>query len=217
MIPRPLPDASIYDGILDLNLPDDVQGWHSTHEIFGKLIEETRASTIIECGSWKGASAIHMGSILKLETSPDMEFSLYACDTWLGGIDHDLHQEESTSVLKRERGYPMIYQQFLYNVAKAGLQQHIVPVVQTSVNAARLLRAHRILAGLIYIDGSHEGMDPFFDILAYWPLLKNGGIMFGDDWEFPDVKASVFRFLCETKMWHRLEVVDENFWIIRKP
>ena len=216
MTPRPLPDSSIYDGILDVpGISEDRQGWHSTHEIFGKLMRETNARTIIECGSWKGASAIHMAD-LRMNMVGE-SFVLYACDTWLGGIDHDLTQENPTSVLKRERGYPLLYQQFLYNVAKAGLQNHIVPVVQTSVNAARLLRAHGISAELIYVDGSHEGMDPFWDILAYWPLLKKGGIMFGDDWGFPDVKASVFRFLSEAKLWPRLELVDDNFWIIRKP
>lgn len=133
------------------------------------------------------------------------------------GIDHELTQDNPTSVLKRERGYPMLYQQFLYNVAKAGRQETIIPIVQTSVNAARLLRAHQVQADLIYIDGSHEGMDPFFDIKEYWPILKRGGTMFGDDWGFPDVKASVFRWLCEAKLWSRFELVDDNFWIIRKP
>lgn len=217
MTPRPLPSPEIYDGILSLDLPDDRQGWHSTHAIFGQLLQETQARTVVECGSWKGASALHMGSLLKRETSPALDFTIYCCDTWLGGIDHELTQQNPTSVLKRERGYPVLYQQFLFNVAKAQLTQHIVPVVQTSVNAARLLRAHRIVADLCYIDGSHEGMDPFHDILAYWPLLRKGGIMFGDDWGFPDVKASVMRFLCETKLYHRLELVDDNFWIIRKP
>jgi hypothetical protein len=210
MTPRPLPGPEIYDGILDLNLPDDVQGWHSTHEIFAKLIAEVAPKTILECGSWKGASAIHMAKLAPFST-------LYACDSWLGGIDHDLNQEEETSILERERGYPLLYRQFLFNVAKAGLQKQIVPVVQTSVNAARLLRAHKITADLIYIDASHEGMDPFFDIIAYWPLLKKGGVMFGDDWGVPDVKASVMRFLCEAKVWPRLELCQDTFWIIRKP
>ncbi len=214
MTPRPLPGPEIYEGILDLNLPDDRQGWHSTHEIFHRLIDQTRARCVVECGSWKGASAIHMAE--KLRANPQSTI-LYACDTWLGGIDHELTQDNPTSVLKRERGYPLLYQQFLYNVAKAGLTKQIVPVVQTSVNAARLLLAHQVKADLIYIDGSHEGFDPFFDIVAYWPLLKRGSVMFGDDFGWPDVKASVFRFLCEAKLWPRLEVIDDNFWVIHKP
>jgi len=207
---RPLPGPEIYQGILDLGLPDDAQGWHSTHPLFARLIAEAKPKTIIECGSWKGASAIHMASLAP-------QARLYACDTWLGGIDHEVTQDNPTSVLKRDRGYPLLYQQFLHNVARAGMQTQIVPVIQTSINAARLLKAYGRTAELIYIDGSHEGMDPFFDILAYWPLLKAGGIMFGDDFNWPDVKASVFRFLCEAKLWHRLEVVDDNFWIIRRP
>lgn len=207
---RSLPGPEIYEGIDPSEGDANPQGWHSTHAIFAKLIEESAPKIIIECGSWKGASAIHMATLAPFS-------KVFCADTWLGGIDHELNQENPTSVLKRERGYPLLYQQFLFNVAKAGLQNNIVPVVQTSVNAARLLRTHGITAELIYIDGSHEAMDPFWDILAYWPLLKKGGIMFGDDWGFPDVKASVFRFLCEAKLWERFEIVDGNFWIIRKP
>jgi hypothetical protein len=40
--------------------PEDVQGWGSTHPIFHILIDAIRPATIVELGSWKGASAIHM-------------------------------------------------------------------------------------------------------------------------------------------------------------
>jgi len=206
---RPLPGPEIYEGIESLNLPDDTQGWHSTHPIFAQLIEEVKPLNILEVGSWKGASAIHMANLSPL--------SMVTCvDTWLGGADHELNQQVKTSVLPREHGYPRMYFQFLHNVAKAGLQKRIRPIPQTSLNGARLLKAHAYTAQLCYIDGSHEYSDVYADLDAYWPLVETGGILFGDDFGFTGVMAATFRFLTERDLWSRVKVVENNFWVIRK-
>jgi predicted O-methyltransferase YrrM len=206
---RPLPDASIYEGIEKLNMPDDAQGWHSTHPIFEELIQETKAKTIIENGTWKGASLIHMAKLAP-------EAKLYAVDTWLGGIDHDLNQQVATSVLEREHGYPRLYFLFLANVKRAGVHERICPIPQTSINGARLLSAHGIKADLCYVDGSHEHYDPYEDMNAYWKLVRPGGIMFGDDMGFPGVAVSYYRFCLENGLFGQAQIVDKNFWVIRK-
>lgn len=216
---RPLPGPEIYDGIESLNLPDDVQGWHSQHPIFEKLIEELSPRIIVECGTWKGASAINMAQLLAKKGWPVGTDShggkVFCIDTWLGGIDHEINQQVETSVLERERGFPRLYFQFLHNVAKAGLQKQIVPIPQTSINGARFLHAHKIVADLIYIDGSHEFPDALMDMDFYWRILRKGGVMFGDDYGFPGVSKSVAEFATHTR--ETVEVVAGNFWMFRKP
>jgi len=206
---RPLPTSEIYSGIEKLGLPTDIQGWHSTDPLFEQLIKETEAKTIIECGSWKGASLIHMAKLAP-------EAKLYAVDSWLGGIDHDLNQSDETSVLTREHGYPRLYFQFLTNVKRAGVHERVCPIPQTSVNGARLLQAHGIQADLVYVDASHESWDPYHDMNAYWPLVRPGGIMFGDDIAWPGVAVSYYRFLLENQKDFAPEIVGKNFWICRK-
>jgi predicted O-methyltransferase YrrM len=207
--PRPLPTPEIYENIEALQLPDDTQGWHSTHPVFTRLINETRPKTIIECGSWKGASIINMARIAP-------EAKLYAVDTWLGGIDHELNQQVATSVLQRDHGYPRLYFQFLANIKRAGVHDRVTPIPQTSINGARLLQAHGITAELIYIDGSHEAFDPYYDMLAYWPLVAPGGILFGDDMGFSGVAVSYYRFLMDLGLITSVEIIDGNFWVVRK-
>ena len=204
---RPLPDSSIYAGA-EL-LPADAQGWHSDHEVFAHLIGQVQPKTIIEVGSWKGASALHMASLCSAK--------IYCVDTWLGSFEHDAHQEDPTSAITRDHGYPRLYHLFLSNVVRAGMQERIVPIPQTAVGGSRFLNAHRIRADLIYIDGDHLGFEPYRDITAYWGLLRNGGIMFGDDFgpQFPGVIASVFRFAVEAGF--NTEILDNNFWVFRKP
>lgn len=214
---RPLPTPEIYDGIAAAD-SSEVQGWHSDHPIFAHLINELEPEVIVECGTWKGASAIHMAKLTEEHAEISVQrCKIYCVDTWLGGIDHDLNQQDPTSVLPRENGYPRLYFQFLANVKRAGFQDRICPIPQTSINGGRLLNAHGIKADLVYIDGSHEHFDPYEDMKAYWPLVAPGGIMFGDDVNWPGVATSYYRFFLESGLPFRPEIVDKNFWIIRKP
>lgn len=216
MTPRPIPGPEIYEGIEKLALPHDQQGWHSEHPVFKRLIKESLPNIIVEVGSWKGASAIHMAEItIPWDGQCEPPTKIYCIDTWLGGIDHELHQEVETSVLQRDHGYPRLYFQFLANVYRAGFKDRIIPIPQTSVNGARYLKAHNIVADLIYIDGSHEYPDALIDIDNYWHLLRPGGIMFGDDLGFEGVAKSVGEFCTHTGV--TCEVVAQNFWVLRKP
>lgn len=206
MKPRSLPGPEIYDGIESLGLSDDLQGWHSQSPVFGDILGEINPKIIVEVGSWKGASAIHMAQLCPAA-------KIYCVDHWLGGIDHELSQDNPTSVLPRNRGYPTQYFQFLHNVARAGLQFRIVPVVQTSINGARLLKAHGIIPDAVYVDGSHEYPDAFYDMMIYWSFLPPGGVMFGDDLSFIGVHASLARFAIETGT--KPEELGE-FWVVEK-
>lgn len=69
---------------------------------------------------------------------------------------------------------------------------------------------------LLYIDASHEEPAVFADILHWWPMVRPGGIAFGDDFiaDYPGVERAVRRFAEERGL--AIEVAREK-WIIRKP
>jgi hypothetical protein len=75
--------------------------------------------------------------------------------------------------------------EFLGNVSAAGQAQRITPFVQTSTNAARILREHGAQFDLIYLDASHEYIDVMSDLREWWPLVADGGVLLGDDFEEP--------------------------------
>lgn len=204
--------------VADLGCPKgvkpDLQGWHSTDPFFAKIIGEVQPICIIEVGSWKGASAITMAEASK--TLPRVAPThIYCCDSFLGGIDHNLNEDTPPNGLNRKHGYPQIYFTFLRNVTDSGYAKRIFPVVQTSVNAARLLAKQGVVADLCYVDGSHEINDVYADLQAYWPLLRQGGVMFGDDLAFPGVMLDTNRFCIERDL--KMTVESNNFWVIRKP
>lgn len=199
----------------ELGLPDginnlDIKGWNSDAEIFPQLINEVKPSLIIEVGTWKGASAIHMASLVQ---ALNLNTKIICVDTWLGALEMwtDKEDEDRYSALKLKNGYPTIYYQFLYNVIEAGFGDIIVPFPQTSSIAARYFEKMNIKADLIYIDASHDRNDVRDDIVAYSTILNDGGIMFGDDYHtWQDVREAV------DSITYNNTVVIGNHWVIKK-
>jgi hypothetical protein len=126
-----------------------------------------------------------------------------------------IHEDKPQHNLFRIHGYPHIFYQFLVNVSATDFADRIFPIAQTSINGARLLRASKITADAIYVDGSHQLEDVYEDLRAYWPILRAGGVMWGDDWEISGVKVSVMRFALEMEL--DCQVADDIFWTLRKP
>lgn len=205
---------SPYQGFAFEQYPYDNQGWHSEDEIFKKLIRELRPRFIVEVGSWKGASAITMGNIVR-ELALDSH--ILCVDTWLGALEfwEDKNDPERYLSLKLDHGYPRVYYQFLANVMHQNLHDIITPFPQTSSIAARWLKKQGIMANLIYIDGSHDEQDVFQDLSQYWEILEKGGIFFGDDYDthWPSVINAVNRFAKEKSLSVQTQGV---FWMLSK-
>lgn len=200
----------------ELGAPDglevDLQGWHSEDKFFGKIIALAEPNVIVEVGTWKGASALHMAKL----TDDELTHSrIYCVDTWLGGVDHMAHEEEPPNGLMRFHGYPQLFFQFLHNVKESGFADRIFPIVNSSLNGAKYLQLQNISADLIYVDGDHTYDGCYNDIVAFWNLLNPGGYMFGDDFSFPSVQHAVSRFAYERQT--DMEVEGGNFWYFKKP
>jgi SAM-dependent methyltransferase len=176
--------------------PADLHGWGSQSEAFDQLIARLKPTRIIEVGTWKGGSAIHMAKVSKkLGLSPQ----IICVDTWLGAVEFwtDQADPERYLSLKCRNGYPTVYYQFVANVLHEGCQDLIVPFPQTSTIAALWFRRYGLTAPLIYIDGSHEEDDVYADLVSYWDLVEPGGILVGDDWGWDGVRISATRFAKE--------------------
>ena len=178
-------------------MPLDAQGWGGSNSpAIAALLLEMKPKSIIEVGSWKGASAIFMCKTLK---SIGIEPEMICVDTWLGGLDH-LEQPIWREALLGRQGYPSLYYQFISNLFHQGVQENITPLPASSRVAAKFLRKRKLLVDFIYIDAGHEEDDVLEDLRLYWGLLKRGGVMMGDDYKphvWPGVVRAVQRFANE--------------------
>jgi hypothetical protein len=157
----------------------DLQGWGSDSPIFETLISQEKPQRSIEVGSWKGASAVHMANLMRKH---GIAGEIVCVDTWLGGPELWLSQTDPTLKLPKLHGRPAIYEQFLANVIHSGHAKTIVPFPADSITGSKVMAAKRMIADAIYIDAGHEYEHVTADLKAWWPVLKPGGMMFGDDY-----------------------------------
>lgn len=171
-------DRDPYEGFPLGTYPPDLQGWGSRHPVFDYLIGTVKPKLIAEVGTWKGGSAINMARSLR---ERDMDANIICIDTWLGAPEHITNREYFAS-LGMQHGYPTLFHTFMANVISEDCQDIVVPLPQTSANAAILLRKWGLTADLIYIDGAHHYSAVLQDLEAYWPILASRGVLFGDDY-----------------------------------
>ena len=193
--------------------PEDLQGWGSSEPIFQTLIERLRPRLIVEVGSWKGASAIHMAGLCK---RLGLQTEIVCVDTWLGNWQHWNRQNGVGSKvdLRIQNGFPMLYFQFLSNVIARGYTNIITPLPLTGVAAAKLFEQNKLSPDLIYIDGDHEYEAVNADIRAWVPLLSNEGVILGDDYDWPGVQRAATEFASANKAWN-LKTIDKKFTLTR--
>jgi hypothetical protein len=104
-----------------------------------------------------------------------------------------------------------VYVDFLKNVVSCKYEKNIIPIPNTSYTGAKILSYYRVKADIVYIDGSHEKEMVIQDILSYVGLLKQGGIMFGDDYDWYGIRHGVNHVFKKD-----IEIYDKRFWIYQK-
>jgi len=174
------------------------------------FIKQFQPKTVVEIGSWLGASTMFMATYMPKGGL------IYAVDHWLGSIEHEFNGVPVFVDIAAQAQLPTLYEQFLSNVIHRQLTDVIVPVRKSSLEAARDLD---VAPDLVYVDGSHMEDDVYDDIMAWYPKLKAGGILCGDDFSWGNdqigypVKRAVER--ASKQLGQPVRVADGIFWYFR--
>jgi hypothetical protein len=193
--------------------------------IYEHFIKMLKPSLILEIGSYLGYSAVQMAKEVKrLELK---NTKIICIDTWLGSVDYYFYNRDPKSVQGRkdfgyENGYPTLYHKFLSNVIESEMQDVIRPFPFPSTIAAKILKKVlveelKIQPEIIFVDGCHEEYDVFFDCFYYYDILKEGGVMWGDDWTWESVRNGVMRFVNDNGLHNKFNVMPNQVsWYITK-
>jgi len=193
---------SAYDTLDISEYNVDLQGWmdQQLKDVFLNAISQkdrNQPLTIVEVGTWKGLSTTTMASICKEQGFTNVD--IIAIDTWLGAPEFwtwGLDDQTRYGSLKCNNGYPSVFYTFTKNVKKLGYHDCIAPLPISSGQGADVLKHYKIMADVIYVDAAHEYEPVLADIKAFYPLLKEGGTMIGDDYVhgWPGVVKAVQEF-----------------------
>lgn len=172
----------------------DGQGWGSTHPYLVEGIRSIRPKIAAEVGVWKGASTIVMANEMKKFGEPCAFISI---DTWLGAWDHWDNPAWHPS-LAIEHGQPMIMRTFMANIVDADLSDVVLPLPLDSINASEVLKNRGIYLDLLHLDGGHDYQAVASDLAVWWPRIRPGGLLIGDDYmqtgEWPGVREAFDEF-----------------------
>ena len=188
-------------------LPFNPHGWYSKENAatIKMLLNRAHPTTVVELGSWLGKSTVHIAQNLPEGAK------VYAVDHWLGSTEH--HSPNRKDV---QKFLPSLYEQFLSNVIHFNLTKKIIPSRMTTNEAAVKMRENAIVADMVYVDASHDEASVYQDLVNWFPLIKSGGILCGDDWNWGEgfpVRKAVIRYAKEQKLPYH---IAGNVWVIIK-
>jgi predicted O-methyltransferase YrrM len=200
---------NIWDDFIPKFPSQQVQGWNGNHPSLARLATLPAPHAVVDVGVWKGQSTITMARAIK---EAGIDSCVIAVDTFLGSTEH---WEAGKELFGRSHGFPDLYDLFLSNVYHAGVADYIVPVPQTSVAAAKILKRANIMASVVHVDAAHEYHEVLRDLDEYWAIIAPGGYLIGDDYGecWPGVVRAVGEFSAKVG---RALAVESPKWILKK-
>lgn len=136
-----------------------------------ELMQTVRSDfTLLEIGSWAGLST----SIWAQECQHQSKGTVFCIDTWEASLNVP---EIMQKAAKRNR----IYKLFQHNMRCSGYENIVFPIKASSDVMHNILKPQSF--DLIFIDGDHAHTQFKKDLINYMPLIKDKGIICGDDLE----------------------------------
>jgi predicted O-methyltransferase YrrM len=154
--------------------------------------------TGVELGVERGFNSLNILQTLSIKT-------LYCVDPY-----SEYLQGESTVSQHKNKKYFDCAMDILWNYINRGQVKFIL---ETSSSAIK-----DIPNGLdfVYIDANHSYANVKEDITLYYPKLKQGGVIGGDDYwaYYPGVARAVNEFVDKHKL--KLYGVEREWWVVKK-
>ncbi|MFS8020774.1 putative S-adenosyl-L-methionine-dependent methyltransferase [Helianthus anomalus] len=152
-----------------------IKGWGSTGLVFKNLIQKVKPKTIIEVGTFLGASAIHMA---ELTSQLGLQTQILCLDDFRGwpGLPGQFRD------IKMINGDTMLLYQFMQNVVHVNATENIIFLPFSTGSTLERLCEWGVLADLIEVDAGHDFHSAWSDINRAYKLLRPGGVIFGHDY-----------------------------------
>lgn len=195
---------------MDLPLDiDTIKGFLSEQEaqaLYRSALAESRRGPVLEIGSYCGKSTVVLGTACQRQGSV-----LYAVDHHRGSEEHqkgeffhdpDLYdaQEEQFDSFK----------EFRRNIARAGLNDTVVPLVSSSDVASRCWNTP---LAMVFIDGGHSLEAALTDYRCWAGHIQRGGILaihdlFDKPEEGGQAPIAIYRLALASGLFSQLERAD---------
>ena len=195
----------------------DVPGWiNDAEKVYPEMVSKAQdGDHFVEIGTLLGQSTSYMGQLIK-DSGKDIKFD--SIDLFWP-IEHVIRNYKSS-------GHPKEFNQYLSDLQKYDLRapdiiNHPLRIlgVQEYVNLITCDEkyAHRLYDDnslkFVWIDGDHGKDIVYNDLVNFWPKMKRGGTIGGDDIHYKEVLDDVKKF---SKEYDVKVKYDYNSFLITK-
>ncbi len=196
MIPNLPPGFGLIKGFLD---PAEAQA------LYGWALAACRHGPVLEIGSYCGKSTICLGLAAREHNS-----TVFALDHHRGSEEHQrgelFHDPE---LYDSELAAMDSFREFRRNIASAGLNEVVVPVVAGSAAAARHWQTP---LAMLFIDGGHSLDAALGDYRCWVGQLQRGGILaihdvYADAAEGGQAPRAIYRLALQSGLFALIEQV----------
>jgi len=184
--------------IIQQNL--DTDNWFTYKQLytkFAELAKERDYKNIVEVGVWKGHSLSFLANLLK-----GSGINIHAVDLFEDSYEYD--EFEGIPEYKHK-----IFDIFMENLKRVGVEDDINIIKGYSWDMADEFEDNSL--DIVFIDADHEYESVKKDINAWYPKVKQGGIIAGHDWfSHPGVSKAIVEYLGTDENINTDE--SENVW-----
>jgi predicted O-methyltransferase YrrM len=158
-------------------LVDLPHGWFNQGSFVLSLLDEHQPKTVVELGSWLGASAIAMARSVRRWGG-----TVTCVDTWAGELNDDGGSPAGKT--------PLMLLSCARAMVEAGVSASVRLIPSTTLDAATHWTP---LIDFLYVDADHGYAAVLADLEAWVPHVRRGGVIAGDDYNhprYPGVRAA---------------------------
>jgi predicted O-methyltransferase YrrM len=180
---------------------DQIEGWCAFGAIYEDIVQQVQPGDIlIEVGNYYGKSLAYLAALLKNKGA-----HIYGIDIGCGG---PMQWDKEP---RKRRGYTT--GKLVKNLFTCNLLDDVTLIVRDSPKAAHLFADESV--SFVMLDGDHSYDGVTRDIDAWWPKIKPGGLLAGDDYQlYPTVAKAVHDYF---KVTSAQDARSPVAWSVLKP
>lgn len=184
----------------------EINGWHMYENIYEEAVQRAKdGGVFLEVGAWMGMSTAHMASLIR-DSGKKIKF--YTIDTWEGSFNEQCHID----VVMKNGG--SIFNLFYKNLQELKLLEYVTPIISSSTKALDYIENNKF--DFVMIDGNHTSEFVKKDVEYYWPLIKDGGFLTGDDVGWINLLKTVEDYFAKINKKVNIHEKDKNCWVVQK-
>jgi len=193
---------------------EDVPGWiNDAQWIFKEVVGNCKdGDKVVELGTYFGQSACYMGELIRdsgkdikfdtFDTFEQLEPSMRAGMQPKAIVDYRFHESRNTAPMSE------IVNGHFYS---CGVKDYVNLIICNASYSHHFYEDESLM--MFYNDAINEKNALYNMMSNFWPKIKKGGYMAGDDINFDDVKSAVNKFCKKNNLKYEQTTIS---WIIRK-